>query len=91
MNPSPVRRLVLAWVALLVLLAISCGSAYAHLGIWNAVANYGIAVAKAAIVLMLFMHLGRGVAMVRVAAVAGLVALVLLAGLSATDFLMRPA
>jgi cytochrome c oxidase subunit 4 len=89
MRHVPFSPLVLAWIALLVLLAASCGSAYVHLGPWNAVLNYGIAAAKAIVVLLAFMHLRRGPAMVRIAAAAGVFFLALLAGLSATDFLAR--
>ncbi len=87
----PLRRFVLAWLALLLLLAASCASAFVRLGDVNAVLNYGIAVVKAGIVVLVFMHLARGTTMVRIVAAAGLVALVLLVGLSATDFLMRGA
>lgn len=84
-----VRTLALAWLGLIVLLAASCASAFVNLGRINAVLNYGIALAKATIVLLVFMHLARGSTMVRIAAAAGVAGLVLLVGLSATDFLTR--
>ena len=89
MNTPPVRRLMLAWLALLALLALSCGSAFLHLGVLNPLANYGIAVAKACIVITVFMHLTREAPLLRVVAAAAMVALALLVGLSATDFLAR--
>ena len=82
---------MLAWLALLGLLALSCGTALVHLGVLNAVLNYGIALLKALIVVLVFMHLARGSTVIRIVALAGLVALVLLTGLGATDFLMRDA
>ena len=89
MNPPSVRAYVGAWVALLVLLALSCGSAYVHLGIMNSIANYGIAVAKAAVVILVFMHIGRGTPVIRVVAATALLALTLLVVLSSTDFIVR--
>ena len=89
MNPPPLHRFVLTWIALLVLLALSCGSSFLKLGVFNPIANFGIAIAKAALVITVFMHLGRGPAALRIAAAAGLIGLMLLVGLSATDFAMR--
>src|SRR5213076_957779 len=50
-----VRRLALAWIALLALMFASLGSAYVLLGIGNAVAGLVIASVKVAIVIALFM------------------------------------
>ena len=61
----------LVWLALLVLLGITVGSAYIPLGVFNGVINYTIAAAKAALVLIFFMHLDRSRALLRLAALAG--------------------
>ncbi|HET6598468.1 MAG TPA: cytochrome C oxidase subunit IV family protein [Burkholderiaceae bacterium] len=83
------RPLVLAWVALLVLMLLSFGSAYLNLGAGNLITGLAIATIKTGIVVWLFMHLPRANAATRIAAVAGIAMLALLMGLSLTDFLMR--
>jgi cytochrome c oxidase subunit IV len=52
----PVRLYVAVWVALLVLLAVTVGVAYFNLGWFNPVVAVGIAVVKAAIIVLYFMH-----------------------------------
>lgn len=83
------RTLVLAWVALLVLMLMSFGSAYLNLGAGNLITGLVIATLKTAIVVWLFMHLPRANAATRIVAIAGLAWLALLMGLSQTDFLLR--
>ena len=89
MSPAPIGTYVKAWLALLVLLALTCGSAYVHLGALNLVTNLAIAAAKAAIVLVLFMQVARGPVMVRVAALAGVAWLAVLVSLSLLDLALR--
>ncbi|MDB5818715.1 MAG: Caa(3)-type oxidase subunit [Rhizobacter sp.] len=84
-----VRTLGLAWLALVVLLLLSLGSAYLDLGSGNLWLGLGIAAVKAAVVLWLFMKIGETKGMVKVAAFAGLFILALLAGLSSTDYRTR--
>lgn len=83
------RRNLAVWVALLVLLAASVGSAYLPLGIWNSVANLAIAAVKVGLVAVFFMHLREAGGVVRLAAAIGIFMLVLLFGLGATDYLTR--
>jgi cytochrome c oxidase subunit 4 len=86
-----VRRLALAWTALLALMLTSLGSAYLPLGRWNVVIGLAIAALKCAIVLQSFMSLRRAHALLRVAAAAGVFTLALLFGLSEVDYATRPA
>ena len=79
----------LIWLALMLLLALTVGSAYIPLGIGNGLINYGVAVAKAALVVIFFMHLDRSRALVRLAATAGLFWLVFMFSLSLGDYLTR--
>jgi cytochrome c oxidase subunit 4 len=81
--------LLAVYVALLLLLTATVAVSFFKLGAWNAVLNLGIAGAKAALIAWFFMELRRATPMVRLAAVAGLFWLVLLFGLSFTDFLTR--
>jgi cytochrome c oxidase subunit 4 len=86
---TPLRTYALTWLALLVLLALTAASAFVHLGTFNLAVNLAIALAKALLVVFVFMHVRRGTPMIRVFAVAGLLWLALLAGLSFTDFAAR--
>lgn len=83
------KRLILVWVALMILLALTCASAFVHMGVWNGAVNLGIAAVKAALVGWFFMHLGSARAAVRLcAAIAGFT-LALLFAISAADYATR--
>ncbi|HTI48226.1 MAG TPA: cytochrome C oxidase subunit IV family protein [Casimicrobiaceae bacterium] len=83
------RPYVFTWLALLTLLAMTTGSAFVPLGRFNVVVNLAIALVKALLVVFVFMHVRRGSPMIRVFAVAGVLWLCLLAGLSLTDLATR--
>jgi cytochrome c oxidase subunit 4 len=85
----PLRTYVLVWVALLVLLSITATSSFFRLGSFNLLVNVAVALAKAVLVVLVFMHVRRGTPMIRVIAVAGLLWLGLLVTLSFTDFAAR--
>lgn len=85
------RAYLLVWAALLALLALTVASSFVHLHGFNAAANLTIAGAKAALVATSFMHLRDRPALVRLAAVIGLAWLMILIGLSLSDFLTRGA
>jgi cytochrome c oxidase subunit 4 len=89
MNAPSLRSCIGTWIALLVLLALTCGSSYLRLGAFNLAANLAIAVAKALLVVFVFMRLGSSSTIVRLVAVIGLSTLTLLVGLSMTDFAIR--
>ena len=78
-----------AWIALLALLGITCASAYVPMGTINAVVNLAVAATKALVVAIVFMRLGKERPLIRLVAAIGVIWLVLLAGLSATDFAAR--
>jgi cytochrome c oxidase subunit 4 len=80
---------VLTWIALLALLAASAGSAMLPLGWINGVVNLAIAVAKALLVLVVFMRLRRAHSLLRVAAATGLCMLVVLFALAGADYATR--
>jgi len=89
MKPQSIQALSWTWAALLILLALTCASAYIPLGALNAWINIVIASLKALLVAHIFMQLSRSSPLVRLCACAGIVWLAILAGLSATDFLTR--
>jgi len=74
------------WLALMVLLALTTASSYIPMGALNTLANMGISCAKAILIALFFMHLRGAAALLRIAAVTGLLWLALLFGLSGTDF-----
>lgn len=77
------------WVALLLLLAITAGSAWIHMGAWNSIVNLAVATAKALLVAIFFMHLRHAGSGVRLAAGIGLFVLFLLFTLSSADYQTR--
>jgi len=94
MNDRQFRRhaqhLLFAWLALLLLMLASLGSAYLPLGQANAWIGAGIAVVKSAIVVSLFMGLWRAGALLRIVAAVALGTWCILLALGGLDALERP-
>ncbi|HZO23857.1 MAG TPA: cytochrome C oxidase subunit IV family protein [Steroidobacteraceae bacterium] len=88
--PSLVVNLVVL-AALLGFLALTVGTAYINMGPANVVANVGIAVAKAILVLTFYMRLKSDSPLFRIVAVSGFAWLAVLIALSLADLLTRPA
>jgi cytochrome c oxidase subunit 4 len=89
-KPGPTsRRLLGIWVVLMGLLVATYGSAYIPMGAWNSIINLVIAIMKALLVALFFMHLSSARPILRVPAVAALFALALLLGLSLADYKTR--
>lgn len=84
-------RYFLTWLGLLAFLALTVASSYVPLGTWNSVANIAISCAKGLLIALFFMELRTAGALVRVVALAGLVWLGILFGLSWSDFGTRSA
>src|SRR2546422_3364330 len=78
------------WVALLVLLALTVGAAYIHLGRLNPVVALSIAVIKAVIIMLYFMHLRYSMRLTWVFAGAGFAWLAIMFVLALGDYLARP-
>lgn len=89
MKTASLRVYVGTWVALMVLFALTLGSSFVPLHGFNTALNVAIAVAKAALVAIIFMRLRASSALVRLVALAGVVWLLILIGLSLTDVLSR--
>jgi len=60
-----VRTAFLTYFALIALLALTVGPSFLPLGLANPVINFGIALAKSALVAVVFMHLGRSGSLLR--------------------------
>jgi cytochrome c oxidase subunit 4 len=91
MNEAPpsIRSYALVWAALMLLLALTLGSAYIPMGALNVTVNLGVALAKTLLVIIFFMHLRHGSALVRVFASVGFLWLLILLVLSLSDYLSR--
>jgi cytochrome c oxidase subunit 4 len=86
---TAIREAAIVWLALMVLLALTCGSAFIAMGEWNMIANMAIAAIKALLVALFFMHLKHARPAYRLVAVIALFTLGLLLGLSGTDYATR--
>ncbi len=90
-GPKPPSLAANLWVlvALLVLLALTAGSAFVPMGSFNAVTNLGIAAAKALLVMIFYMRLKTDSPLLHMVAAAGFAWLALLIALSLADLLTR--
>jgi len=77
------------WLALMVLLALTTGLAFVPLGSANLFVSLGIAVAKALLVLIVFMELKGSSSLIRAAAAAGFFWLAIMIALTSADYTHR--
>jgi cytochrome c oxidase subunit IV len=87
--PKPPRSLVWSWIGLVLLLGLTLGMAFVPLGRANIAVALAVAAAKAIIVLLVFMELTRGHSLKLIFAGAGLFWLIIMFGLSFTDYATR--
>jgi len=86
----PWKTYLFTWLALMALMALTAGLSQVDLGVMNTVVALCIAVVKALLVILFFMHVKyESSKMVWVMVVAGFFWLFLLLGLSMTDYLTR--
>jgi cytochrome c oxidase subunit IV len=83
------RGTAVVWIVLMVLLAVSAGSAYVPLGPANAAINLGIAAVMIVILAAYLMNLRGSTALVRLFAASGLFWLIFMFVLTFTDYLSR--
>ena len=88
-HTTPVRRYLWVLTALLLLLALSAGTALLKLGAFNTVLNLGISVMKTLLVMSVFMHETQARGLTRVTSALGFVWLAMLIGLALFDFMTR--
>jgi|tagenome__1003787_1003787.scaffolds.fasta_scaffold20137731_2 cytochrome c oxidase subunit 4 len=84
-----VRDLVRIYAALMVLLVLTVGAAFIHMGSFNIVVALTIAIAKACMVIWVFMHVREGGKIVWIFATAAFVWLGILLVLTMSDYLTR--
>jgi len=82
-------RIWRCWLALMVLLALTTGLAFVPLGSANLFVSLGIAVAKALLVLIVFMELKGSSSLIRAAAAAGFFWLAIMIALTSADYTHR--
>jgi len=85
----PVRVYVGVFIALIVLLLATFATDFVDLGKFNALINLTIAVVKALLVILFFMHVRDSEHVVRVYVVAGIFWLAILIALTMADVLTR--
>ncbi len=85
-----VRTYFFIFVALLLLTGATTAVAFENLGPLNTVAALAIAVTKALLVILFFMHVRSSGPMTRIVIVAGFLWLVILLTLTLSDYLTRP-
>ncbi len=84
-----VKTFVAVWAALLVLTALTVGVATLNLGPFNPIVALAIATTKALLVLLFFMELRYSTALTKISVVAAVFFLMLLVGLTLSDYLTR--
>ena len=91
--PSPLAALkayFAVFAALMGLTALTVWAAYQHLGVWNTPVALAIAVTKALLVALIFMHLRHSRKLTLFAVSASLLWLAFLILITTSDYLTRP-
>lgn len=83
------RTATLTYLVLLVILAITVGSTFLPMGVANSLINLGAAVAKAALIGEVFMHLRRNRPLIIISIVVMIFWLCLMYGLTLSDYATR--
>jgi cytochrome c oxidase subunit 4 len=90
-SPSSALALYLGvFAALMVLTALTVWAAFQHLGVWNTPVALAIAVTKALLVALIFMHLRHSPKLTIFVVSASVVWLAILIVITASDYLSRP-
>lgn len=82
-------RLVLVWLIMLTLLALSVGATSLPIGLWRQAISLAIATLKAALILWVFMDLRRSPGLVRLVATLALTFLAIMLTLFSADYMTR--
>jgi cytochrome c oxidase subunit 4 len=91
-NPVKVQavgRYLWTLTALLLLLALSTGTALLRLGTLNTVLSLGVSIAKTLLVMAIFMHESEARNLTRLISALGFIWLAILIGFTLSDFLTR--
>jgi cytochrome c oxidase subunit 4 len=88
-NALSLRQLVVVYLVLLALLALTATATLLPPGLWSTPIALGIAVAKAALIFVYFMRLREQPGIIRLFALAGFLWLAILLALAFADFYTR--
>ena len=86
---TSVRTYLVIFLALMALTAITVAIAFLELGPFNDIAAMGIAITKACLVILYFMHVRHSSRLTKVVVVAGFLWLLFLIGFTMSDYLTR--
>jgi cytochrome c oxidase subunit 4 len=86
---ASVKSYILVFLALMLLTALTVGVAFVHLGMFNDIVALTIAVTKAVLVVLIFMHVAHSSRMTKLSSIAGFLWLAILIGLTLTDYFSR--
>jgi cytochrome c oxidase subunit 4 len=86
---ASVKSYILVFLALMVLTAVTVGVAFVDLGMFSDIVALTIAVTKAILVVLIFMHVAHSSRMTKLSIVAGFLWLAILIGLTLTDYFSR--
>jgi cytochrome c oxidase subunit 4 len=86
---TPIRDYLLVFLALMVLTAITVAVAFVDLGAWNDIVAMSIALLKATLVVLIFMHVRYSARLSKVSVVSGVLWLIILIGLTLSDYMTR--
>jgi cytochrome c oxidase subunit 4 len=87
---SSLKNYVLTWAALMVLTVVTVGVGYLDLGVANDLVALAVAVTKALLVILFFMHVKESSRLTKLTVVAGFFWLAILIGITLSDYLSRP-
>ncbi len=85
----PIKTYLAVFAALMVFTLTTVAAAFVDLGPLNNVVMLGIAIAKATLVVLFFMHVKYGTRMIHLVAAGGFLWLLILFGLTMQDYLSR--
>jgi cytochrome c oxidase subunit 4 len=86
---SGIREVVLVWLALVILLAISVAGSFVFTGPVNLAISFGTATLKGALILWFYMHLKEESGLARIMAVGAAAWLLIFFVLTGADYLTR--
>jgi cytochrome c oxidase subunit IV len=91
MSEEVVNPKVYIWtcIALLILLAVTWSIAYVNLGLFNLIVALGVSITKAIVIALFFMHIKGSSRLLHLAAVAGVMWLLILISLTLSDYFTR--
>ena len=86
---TPIRVYLVIFGALMVGTALTVAAAFLHLGPFNDIVAMAIAVTKATLVVLYFMHVKHSTRLTKITVMAGFLWLAILIGLTLSDYFTR--